>query len=515
MTGAVTVGLDFGTGSARAVLIDLHTGGAVIERTAHYRTGVIAGSTVTGMHLAAQSAIQDPGDFIQAAEELLIWAAHEAAGLSLEVQMIGVSATSCTVLPALHDGTPMLYTPAFQGRPHAYAKLWKHHAADAYARRITAARPDFLQSYDNQTSPEWSLAKAWQTMEEDPQLWHATDRWIDAGDWIVWQLTDSEVRSASQAGCKNHWQPGQGGYPEASCLEAIQPGLGSWLDKLSLPEPIGTPVGPLTRQWQEATGIPPTARVAVAMVDAQAAVRGSDVRTSGVLVAALGTSTCHLSLSAHPRQVSGIESTVYGAAVDGLYDYCTGQAATGDMLAWLAGLLTRYGQCTTKEVFDALNYELGRTDSPSPVFAMDWWNGCRTPLGRVDLGGMIANVTTATTLGDIYRAMLEAAAMGMRYARDLHQEVGPIHEIRVTGGIARFPAIMQLYADIIGQTVRASPMVLGSARGAAVSAAIGVGWEVPPSVGYSDFEPRDSERYADRYRQYVEHIEQASALPPR
>jgi len=513
MTRAVTVGLDFGTGSARAVLIDLGTGGAINERTAGYRTGYLDETTAPGMHLAPHSAIQNPGDFIRAAAELLTWAAEAAADLKLEIRAIGVSATSCTVLPALRDGTPLLHISPFHDRPHAYAKLWKHHAADAYARRIAAAGPAFLRRYDGRTSSEWSLAKAWQTMAEDPKLWEVTERWIDAGDWIVWQLTGREVRSASHAGCKNHWQPDLGGYPEAGSLEAIHPGLSSWLDRLSPPKPVDTLAGPLTRQWQEVTGIPPTAPVAVALVDAQAALPGSDVSTPGVLVATVGTSTCHLSLSTHPMQVRGIECAAYGAAVDGLYDYCTGQAATGDMLGWFAGLLTRFSRSTTAEVFDALMHELERTAGPGPVSVMDWWSGCRTPLGRADLGGIMANITTATAPVDIYRAMLEAAAMGMRCARDLHQQVGPIHEIRVTGGLARFPAIMQLYADIIGQDIRAGPTVLGSARGAAISAATGAGWEVPPDNGYSDYEPRDSERYADRYGQYTAHIEQAATLP--
>jgi L-ribulokinase len=203
----------------------------------------------------------------------------------------------------------------------------------------------------------------------------------------------------------------------------------------------------------------------------------------------------------------------YGAAVDGLYDYCTGQAATGDMLAWLAKLLTFGGKPMSHAVFDALIHELGDTTGPSPVHVMDWWSGCRTPLGRDDLGGSIANLTTTTTPVDVYRAMLEAAAMGMRHAYGLHRQAGPIHEIRITGGMARFPAIMQIYADIIGQTVRANSTVLGSARGAAVSAANGVEWEVPANIGYTDYEPCDSDRYADRYQQYSLHMEQASALP--
>ncbi len=510
MTGVVSVGLDFGTGSARAVLIDLATGGSVGEHTVPYRTGVLDEATAPALRLAPRSALQDPADFIHAAADLLGWAAQAAIGLGYDIRTIGISATSCTVLPALRDGTPLLHTPAFRGRPHAYAKLWKHHAAAGYARRIDAARPAFLRRYDNRTSPEWSLAKAWQTMAEDPRLWDATERWLDVGDWLVWQLTGEEVRSASHAGCKNHWQPDEGGYPAAGSLEAIQPGLGSWLDRLAPPMPVGTLAGPLTRQWQQATGIPPTARVAVALVDAEAAVPGSDVGTPGILVAAVGTSTCHLSLSARPVQVPGIESTACGAAVDGLYDYCTGQAATGDMLAWLAGLLAYRSEASSQDVFGALVHELERSTGPSPVSVMDWWSGCRTPLGRTDLGGLVANITTTTTPADIYRAMLEAAAMGMRYARDLHGEVGPIHEIRVTGGMARFPPIMQLYADIIGQPLRANPAVLGSARGAAVSAATGAGWDVPAAIGYTAYEPRDSGRYADRYSRYVAQIAQAS-----
>jgi L-ribulokinase len=511
MTGAATLGLDFGTGSARVVMIDIGTGGVITEHTVGYQQGFFDETTAPGMKLAPNSAIQDPADFIRASEQLLAWAAQAAANLGFELRAIGISATSCTIFPALRDGTPLLHKPAFAGRPHAFAKLWKHHAADHYAKRIAATRPRFLERYNNQTSSEWSLAKAWQTMADDPALWEATERWIDAGDWIVWQLTGSETRSASHAGCKNHWQPDFGGYPEEDSLEAIQPGLGSWLDKLAPPHPLATSAGPLTRYWQEVTGIGASALVGVAMVDAEAAVLGSDVNTPGILVAAAGTSTCHMSLSAKPTPVAGIESLVYGGAVDGLYDYCTGQAASGDMLAWLSRMLAFGGNSSPDAVLEKLVDELEGSASPSPIQVMDWWSGCRTPLGRADLGGIVANIKTTTTPVEIYRAMLEAGAMGMRYAYDLHRQAGPIDEIRITGGMARFPAIMQIYADVMGQTIRANSTVLGSARGAAISAAKAARWFVPANLGYTDYQPRHSERYAGRYEQYCQHIEQASA----
>jgi L-ribulokinase len=509
MTRAVAIGLDFGTGSARAALIDLDSGAAAAEHTASYRTGARDAGHAGGLDLPANWVVQDPADFVAAAAELLGWAAAAAAGQGAEIAVIGVTATSCTVLPTRRDGTPLLHLPAFAGRPHAYAKLWKHHAAEPYARRIGAARPDFLRRYDMRTSSEWSLAKAWQVMEEDPGLWAATERWIDLGDWLVWQLTGTERRSASQAGCKNHWQPDQGGYPAAAALDAIAPGLASWRDRLAPPSPLGTLAGPLTRAWQAATGIGPRVPVAVAVVDAAAAVPGSDVATPGIFVAAIGTSTCHMSLSAAPVAVPGIESTVFGGAINGLFDYCTGQPATGDMFGWLAGLLARYGKATTGEIFAALLAELDPDAAPSPVAVMDSWNGCRTPLGRDDLGGRIAGLTMTTTPADIYRAMLEAAAMGMRYAHGLHARIGPLDEIRVTGGMARFPAVMQLYADVIGQPLNANPTGLGSARGAAILAAAGLGHAVPAALGYTCYTPRAPERYAARYADYVAQIARA------
>jgi L-ribulokinase len=509
MRRAVGIGLDFGTGSARAVVIDLASGAALADRAAAYPTGIIDALSAPHMGLTPRSALQDPGDFLDATGALLSWAGAVAVEQNLEVRTIGISATSCTILPTRADGVPMLRLSEFQGRPHAYAKLWKHHSASPYAERIDAAHPEFLRRYDGRTSPEWSLAKGWQTMEEDPRLWQASERWIDLGDWIVWQLTGMEVRSASYAGCKNHWQPDQGGYPGADSLETICPGLSSWLGKLAPPRRLGTLAGPLTPAWRRRTGLSLATEVGVAMVDAEAAVPGSDVTRPGVLVAAIGTSTCHLSLSARPVRVAGIESTVDGAAIDGLFDYSTGQAATGDMLAWFAGLLAAGGRTTSEEVFDRLVAELGQGQGPSPAFALDWWSGCRTPLGRADLGGLIGNLDLATRPVDIYRAMLEAAAMGMRYALDLHRQVADIDEIRITGGIARFPAIMQLYADVLGRPVRASSMTLGSARGAALTAALGAGWSFPGGVSFRDYEPRGHQRYAERYSQYLGHVASA------
>ena len=192
--------------------------------------------------------------------------------------------------------------------------------------------------------------------------------------------------------------------------------------------------------------------------------------------------------------------------MNGLFDYCTGQPATGDMFAWLPA--SSPATAATARVFAACSPGSTRR-GPEPVAVMDWWNGCRTPLGRDDLGGRIANLTMTTTPADLYRAMLEAAAMGMRYAHGLHARIGPLGEIRVTGGMARFPAIMQLYADVIGQPINANPTGLGSARGAALLAAGGIGRDVPPALGYTPYTPRAAERYAARYAGYVTEIDRA------
>jgi L-ribulokinase len=499
--------LDFGTGSARALVVDTGTGQTLGEEVVGYPLGARDAASDGDLALPPQWVIQQPDDFLRAARALLRWLGKFAAGRDLRITAIAVSATSCTVLPCLADGTPMTAVQEFADEKHAWVKLWKHHAAARYADRVSASGAPFLQRYDGRTSAEWSLAKAMETMDGAPHLWRNTERWIDVADWIVWNLCGAEVRSASIAGCKNHWQPDSGGFPQSADLERIGPGVSRWLDKLTEPQPLGTVAGPLTGEWRDVAGLAEAPFVGVGVVDAQAAVLGADISEPGTLVAVAGTSTCHLSLAKRAVTVPGIESVVFGAAVNGLYDYVTGQPATGDMLAWFVSLLSGGD---AGDVFSSLNRSLGESDRPGPVSVLDWWSGNRTPLARTDLRGAITGLSTTSTAEQIYRGMVEASAMGMRRALELHRAVGPITRIRITGGLSAHPAIMQTYANVLGERIEVHPCRHGSARGAALWAAACVGQQVSEPPRVATYDPVGSDSYAERYAEYRAHVEAAA-----
>lgn len=500
-----SVGLDYGTESARALVLDLLTGEEAAVATHRYRHGVMDRELPSGEPLPPLWALQHPGDYIEATLDLLARAQSEAQRKGGEILGIGVDFTASTVLPTTEYGTPLVSLKGFKDHPHAFAKLWKHHAAEPHAQAINLDNPYFLDYYGGKTSAEWSLAKAWQVLEEAPEIWEATQRWIDAGDWIVWQLVGEEVRSTCQAGYKNHWQPEWGGYPDRQALERIRMGLGTWLDRLASPQPAGSVAGRLTRNWAEYTGIKEGIPVAVATIDAHAAVPGMGIFEPGVLALVLGTSTCHLALSADVHPEPGIEGVVPGGILPGYYGYQTGQPATGDMLKWWVGTLAWAGGETEEALFERLNRGASKLEGPTGMVVLDWWNGCRTPLMDSDLQGVITGLGLNVTPVELYKAMLEATAYGTLLAIEtLEPAVGKVREIRATGGLSQTCSLMQLYADILGREVHASTSPNGSARGAAVYGGMCTNENVTTAQEFKSYEPRpigkEYEAYYQRYR---------------
>jgi len=407
------------------------------------------------------------------------------------------------VLPATADGTPLALLEAFRRTPHAYVKLWKHHAAEAQAQAINAAHPPFLKYYGGKTSAEWSLAKAWQVLDEAPGVWEATDRWIEGGDWLVWQLAGVEVRSVCQAGYKSHWQPEWGGYPDRRELDRLRPGLGSWVDRLAPPVPVGARAGGLTRFWAEASGIPSDTPVAVAVIDAHAAVPGIDVRRPGALVLVLGTSTCHMALGTKAHPGPGIAGIVHGGILPGFYGYEAGQAATGDMLAWWVRVLAWAAGASEPAVFGRLNAEAAQLRGPSGLVALDWWNGCRTPLMDAGLKGVLTGLTLGAAPPEIYRALVEATAFGTRTVLEtLEPGVGVIDEIRATGGLTREAFIMQIYADVLDREVLVSATPHATARGAAMHGALAASRDIKSKEVPVRYRPRAAAAYEEAYRAY-------------
>ncbi len=343
---AAVIGIDFGTESARALVVDARDGRVLGKAVHAYRHGVIDERLPSGgATLGAEWALQHPGDWL-ASLEACVRDALAAAGVAPDqVIGLGIDFTACTVLPVKADGTPLMQVGAFAGEPNAWPKLWKHHASQPQATRVTevaAARAEsWLPRYGGRISSEWLLPKALQVLDEAPDAFAAADLIVEGGDWVVWQLTGDFARNACAAGYKGLWHKREG-YPSDGYLEALHPGLrGFYASKGGGQRVVapGAKVGTLTPAWASRLGLRESTAVGAALIDAHAGVLGSGATTPGALMMILGTSTCHLVLAEREQLVPGIAGVVEDGIVAGLFAYEAGQAAVGDSFAWFVDAL--------------------------------------------------------------------------------------------------------------------------------------------------------------------------------
>ncbi len=455
------IGLDFGSESARGVLIDCRSGALAASHTHPYRHGIMAEHLPDGSALAPFWFLQNAPDYTEAAEAILA-----TLGRGRVICAIGLGFTASSPLPARADGTPL--SVLHPGQPHAYVKLWKHAAAQPWADRISAAGGAFLDEVGGTLSANSLLAKAAEMAEEAPQLWAEADRFIEAGDWLVWQLTGREVRSTAFATYKAGYRPGLG-YPDG-----LVPGLGG---KLAGPEPVGTPAGPLSAAWRERTGVLGDAVVAVAVIDSHVVMPAVGAVSPGTLVGALGTSAVFLLLDDVVRPLPrGIEGVAGDATLPGLRCFEAGQAGFGDALAWFVRAFPR--AATLEENFALYNEAAGRLrPGETGLVALDWFNGCRVPYADALLAGAFVGLTLHSTGAHLYRALLEALCFGARTIADLLLEGGaPLERVVLTSGLSlNNPLLMQLMADILGRPVHVPSRAHLTAVGAAIHGAVAAG----------------------------------------
>ena len=338
---ACVVGIDFGTLSGRALVVRASDGAELGTAVHDYRHGVMDEAlAATGEPLPPDWALQDPEDYCDVLRHA-VPAAVASAGIDPSLVIgIGTDFTACTVLPVLADGTPLCRLPELAARPHAYPKLWKHHAAQAQADRINALARDrgerWIGRYGGKISSEWEFAKGLQLLEEDPDTYQRARRWIEAADWIIWQLTGAETRNACTAGYKGIRQDGR--YPSREFLAGLDQRFADFAaDKIEHPVlPLGARAGSLTCQAAGWTGLPAGIAVAVGNVDAHVTPPAADAIAPGQMVAIMGTSTCHVMNARTLAEVPGMCGVVDGGIVAGLWGYEAGQSGVGDIFAWLA-----------------------------------------------------------------------------------------------------------------------------------------------------------------------------------
>ena len=461
MAKAYIIGLDFGTASARGVLIDAASGDQVGVAVHAYRHGVISGALPGGRKIPRDYVLQDPEDYIQALEAIL---RKLAAGR--EVLSIGIDCTASSPLPAYADGTPL--SRDHPDDPHAYVKLWKHAAAQRFADAITAHGGDFLDDFGGRVSGEWMLPKALELQSQAPDLWDKSERFIEAGDWIVWQLTGHEVRSQDFACFKAQFRSGIG-YPSN-----IVPGLDA---RLSDPLPVGSPAGRLTDAWCSRTGVLGRPVIAVASIDSHGVLPAVGAIRGGAFVGALGTSAGFLALSDDVRRLPpGLEGAGFGAALPNLWCCEAGQAAFGDMLTWFVQTFPLDPDLPTNFArYNAAAAEL--LPQQSGMLALDWFGGNRIPSADSTLSGLLIGLRIGSTAAGIYRALAESLCFGTRLILELTETGGVrIDEVILTSGLARSNIfLVQIMAHVLGRPVFVPQIENPTAVGAAIHGAVAGG----------------------------------------
>jgi L-ribulokinase len=485
------IGVDFGTESGRAVLVDVADGREVATAVYPYSHGVIDEKLpIPGKEIRLEPdwALQDPQDYIRTFQNAIPAVLQGSGVKAEEVIGVGIDFTACTMLPVKRDGTPLSDLPEFREKPHAWVKLWKHHAAQPEADRINAVArqmdQDWLDRYGGKISSEWFFSKALQILDEAPEVYAAADRLIEAADWVVWQLTGVETRNSCTAGYKAIWSKREG-FPDPSYFGSLDPRLEYVVDeKMSRDiRPIGDRAGGLTKQAAQWTGLKPGTAVAIANVDAHVAVPAATVTEPGRMVMIMGTSICHMVLGDAEHTVPGMCGYVEDGIIPGLFGYEAGQSCVGDHFAWFVEncVPAAYEEEAIARRMDihALLEEKAAKLKPgeSGLLALDWWNGNRSVLVDVDLTGLLIGATLATKPEEIYRTLIEATAFGTRVIVDTFQLNGvPVNELVACGGLPeKNKLLMQIYADITGRDIKVTASTQTPALGSAMFGAVAAG----------------------------------------
>lgn len=489
MANKYTIGVDYGTQSGRAVLVDLSNGREVADHVTPYPHHVIDEQLPgSGIKLEHDWALQHPGDYLEVLRNSVPAVIRESGIDPADVIGIGIDFTACTMLPIDEQGQPLCFDPKYIDEPHSWVKLWKHHAAQPEADKINEIAAErgeaFLPRYGGKISSEWMIAKIWQILDEAPEIYERADMFLEATDWVISQMTGKIVRNSCTAGYKAIWHK-QDGYPSKEYFKALDPRLEHLTDTKLRGEviPLGTNAGGLTEPMAQMMGLKPGIAVAVGNVDAHAAVPAVGVVTPGKLVMAMGTSICHMLLGTEEKQVEGMCGVVEDGIIPGLYGYEAGQSAVGDIFEWYVeeAVPGYVKEAAAKEGIgvhqwlekEASAYKPGQTG----LLALDWWNGNRSVLVDTDLTGLILGMTLLTKPQEIYRALLEATAFGTRKIVDaFHNNGVAVDALYACGGLPqKNRLLMQIYADVTNREIFVADSKQTPALGAAMFAAVAAG----------------------------------------
>lgn len=473
--GAYAIGLDYGTNSVRAIVVDT-ADGRILGSNAHgYACGDMG---VIGDPKDPNVARQHPADYLEGLELTVKGALKEAAIAVAEVAGIGVDATASTPIPVDAAGEALALQDGFKDNPAAMAWLWKDHTSVAEANEITEKarelRPEYLAKCGGTYSSEWYWSKLLHCARTAPEVFDAAQTWIELPDWIPFVLTGNLVRCLCAAGHKGLYNPEWNGFADAQFLGAVDPCLVRTLE--TLPDEahhIGNAAGTLSAEWAQKLGLPEGIPVAVGTIDAHSGAVGSGVKP-GTMVKIIGTSTCDIAVAPLDEKlpdIPGICGVAYESVLPGCYGLEAGQSAVGDIFNWFVHKMEPGGGAQHDQLGDEA---AALKPGESGLLALDWNNGNRSTLTDSKLTGMILGLTLHTSPAEIFRALVEATAFGARVIIERYKEYGvPIARVINCGGISvKSPMTMQIYADVLGCLMEISSNEQSCALGAAMAGAV-------------------------------------------
>lgn len=418
------IGIDYGTQSGRAVIVDVKDGHELASSVTVYSAGVIDDYLPsTNEKLPNDWALEDANDYL----EVLFKAVPDAVAKSKvnieDIIGIGVDFTSCTMMPVDKDGIVLGQKEEFKNNRHAWTKLWKHHAAQKHANKLNQIakerNEEFLSRYGGKISSEWLIPKIWQIAEEAPEIYDATYKFMEATDWITMQMTGEWKKNSCTAGYKAIWSK-KDGYPSKDFFKALHPKLENLVEeKLEMDIlPIGSKAGELTVAMAEKMGLRPGIAVSVGNVDAHVSAPAVNVVKPGQMIMIMGTSICDILIAEEDKTVPGICGSAADGAIPGYYAYESGQSAVGDIFEWF--VVNCVPDTYIKEAEErginihVLLEEKAAKLKPgeSGLIALDWWNGNRSVLVDTDLTGLFLGANLLTKPEEMYRALIEATAFG-------------------------------------------------------------------------------------------------------
>lgn len=486
-----TIGIDFGTESGRAVVINTATGDILASHVTPFKHGVIT-RQLPGSHtpLDPEWALQHPDDYLDVLFEGIPSVLEKSSIPKEDVIGIGIDFTSSTMVPVDAALNPMCKDPRWADHPHAWVKLWKHHGCREESRMLDerAKEEDWYGKYGSKISVEWMIPKALEILRNDPAIYEATDLFLEAGDWIVSQLTGKVLRNNCAAGFKSFWNR-EAGYP-TDYFRDIHPELGR-IEESKLRGRIvqtGIKAGQLTPRMADKLGLRENTAVSTAIIDAHSSLVGLGITDPGHMVMVMGTSTCHLTLGKKEIPIKGISGVVEDGIIPGYYAYEAGQSAVGDIFAWFIQQIpeevSRKAEQEGISEFKWLEKKAAMLrPGESGLLALDWHNGNRSTLANPDLSGLILGLNLETKPEEIFRALMEATAFGAKKIMEAYENGGiEIQELHACGGLPQQnKLLMQIYADITNRRIKVCNTGLTPAIGAAILGAVAAG---PEEGGY-------------------------------